>query len=119
MALYWFQVDFIRKQEEDAVAICLVVDNVDESREEFESVMKHLGQTGPIPPTGARLFAAGPAEGSWRVISIWDSPESLQRFFGERLAPAYKDAGLSLDGAKRSTFEVHTLMVGGGGAQGA
>lgn len=119
MALYSLQFNCIRQQKEDAVATCLVVDNIDESREEFESVMKHLGQTGPIPPTGASLLVAGPAEGSWRVISIWDSPESLQRFFGERLAPAYKDAGLSLDGAKRSTFEVHTLLVGGGGAQGA
>jgi hypothetical protein len=101
------------------VAICLVVDNAEEGQEAFESVMKHLGQTGPVPPTGARLLAAGPAEGGWRVISIWDSPESLQRFFGERLAPAYQDAGLSLDGAKRSTFEVHTLVVADGGAQGA
>jgi hypothetical protein len=97
------------------VAICLVVDNVDESREGFERVMKHLGQTGPIPPTGASLLVAGPAEDGWRVISIWDSPESLQQFFGERLAPAYKNAGLSLAGAKRSTFEVHTLVGNGGG----
>jgi len=101
------------------MAICLVVDNVDESREEFESVMKQLGQSGPIPPTGASLLVAGAAEDRWRVISIWDSPESLQRFFGERLAPAYRDAGLSLDNVRRSTFEVHTLVVGGGGAQGA
>ena len=35
--------------------------------------MKHLGQSGPIPPTGASILVAGPAEDSWRVISIWDS----------------------------------------------
>ncbi|MBA2631599.1 MAG: hypothetical protein H0U86_01145 [Chloroflexi bacterium] len=34
-----------------------------------------------------------------------------ERFFGERLAPAYREAGLSLDTAKQSTFEVHTLVT--------
>jgi len=93
------------------MAICLVVDNPDESAEEFKKIMEHLGNSGPVPPTGASLLVAGPVNGEWRVISVWDSNESLQRFFGERLAPAYREAGLSLDTAKQSTFEVHTLVT--------
>lgn len=95
---------------------CLIVDNADETKEQFERVMAHLGESGPIPPAGARLLVAGPAEGSWRVISVWDSPEAMQRFFGERLAPAYGKAGLSLDGASRATFEVHTVVQSGAAA---
>jgi hypothetical protein len=93
------------------VAICLVVDNPDESSEGFKTVMDHLGTSGPVPPTGASLLVAGPIDGAWRVISVWDSGDSLHRFFGERLAPAYRAAGLSLETARQSTFEVDTLVV--------
>ena len=93
------------------MAMCLVVDNPDESAEDFKSVMDHLGTSGPVPPTGASLLVAGPVDGAWRVISVWDSGESLQQFFGERLAPAYRAAGLSLEAARQSTFEVHTLVA--------
>jgi hypothetical protein len=96
---------------------CLIVDNAHETKEQFERVMEHLGENGPIPPAGARLLVAGPAEGSWRVVSVWDSHEAMERFFGERLAPAYGKAGLSLDGANRSMFEVHTAFVQNGEAQ--
>jgi len=92
---------------------CLIVDNADETKEQFERVMQHLSESGPIPPAGARLLVAGPGEGSWRVISVWDSPEAMGRFFGERLAPAYGKAGLSLDAARRTIFEVHTIVQGG------
>lgn len=34
------------------------------------------------------------------------------RFFAERLTPAYKEAGLSLDTIKRTAFDVHTLIAG-------
>ncbi len=54
------------------MAICLIVDNAEESREQFETVMEHLSQSGPVPPTGADLLIAGPADGGWRVISVWD-----------------------------------------------
>ena len=46
------------------------------------------------------------------MISIWDSDESRERFFADRLAPAYKDAGLSLESIKRTTFEIEMLVAG-------
>jgi len=95
------------------MAMCLIVDNAEETREQFERVMEHLAESGPVPPVGARLLVAGPADGGWRVISVWDSPEAMQQFFGERLAPAYQKIGLAMDGAGRSTFEVHTVVVQG------
>jgi hypothetical protein len=93
------------------MAICLVVDNPDETAEDFSTVMDHVRSTGPVPPIGARLLAAGPADGGWRVVSIWESSDAIQRFFEERLAPAYQAAGLSLGTAMQSTFEVQTLVT--------
>lgn len=94
------------------MAICLIVENPDQSAEQAEQVMSHVRSTGPVPPEGARLMLAGPANPGWRVISVWDSHEAPERFFAERLGPAYKEAGLSLDSVKRTQFELHTLVAG-------
>jgi hypothetical protein len=94
------------------MAICLIVENPDQSEEQAEQVMAQLRSTGPIPPDGARLMLAGPANPGWRVISVWDSNEARERFFAERLTPAYEEAGLSLGSIQRTLFEVHTLVAG-------
>jgi hypothetical protein len=94
------------------MAYCLIVENPDQSREQAEKVMAHVRSTGPVPPEGARLVLMGPADPGWRVISVWDSHEARERFFAERLSPAYEDAGLSLENAKRTLFEVHALAAG-------
>jgi hypothetical protein len=94
------------------MAICLIVENPDQSQEQAEQVMAHVRSTGPVPPEGARLMLAGPANPGWRVISVWDSNEARERFFAERLAPAYEEAGLSLDAIKRTLFDVHILAAG-------
>jgi len=94
------------------MAICLIVENRDQSQEQVELVLAHVRSTGPVPPEGARLMLAGPASPGWRVISVWDSQDAFERFFAERLAAAYKEAGLSLDSVERTLFEVHTLVAG-------
>lgn len=94
------------------MAICLIVENPEQSLEQAEQVMTHVRSTGPFPPEGARLMLAGPASPGYRVISVWDSNEARERFFAERLAPAYKEAGLSLDNIKRTVFDVQTLVAG-------
>ena len=94
------------------MAICNIVDNPEQSAEQAHQVLAHVRSTGPVPPEGSRLMLAGPADEGWRVISVWDSEEARDRFFAERLAPAYKNAGLSMDGIKRAQFPIDTLVAG-------
>jgi hypothetical protein len=94
------------------MAVGHILENPDAGREQYEQVLEHLRSTGPVPPEGARLVLSGPADPGWRVITVWDSREALDRFFAERLRPAYDHAGLSLDGVKRTFFEVHGLVAG-------
>ena len=91
------------------MAICLIVENADQTQEQAEQVMEHVRSTGPVPPEGARLVMAGPADQGWRVISVWDSEDARDRFFAERLAPAYAEAALDLSAAKRTQFEIRML----------
>jgi hypothetical protein len=94
------------------MALCQIVENSEQTEEQAEQVFSHVRSTGPVPPDGARLMIAGPADPGWRVISVWESEQARDRFFAERLAPAYKAAGLSMDSIKRTVFNVHTLAAG-------
>lgn len=94
------------------MAICQIVENRSQTEEQANEVLAHVRSTGPVPPEGARLMLAGPANPGWRVISVWDSEEARDRFFAERLAPAYEAAGLSMDAIERTVFDVHALAAG-------
>jgi hypothetical protein len=94
------------------MAHCLIVENPDMGSEQADQVYQHLRTTGPMPPEGARLVLTGQADSGRRIITIWDSEKARERFFAERLAPAYAEAGLSLDRIKRTVFEVETLIAG-------
>jgi hypothetical protein len=93
------------------MSLCLIIEHPDQSQEQAEQVMAHLRSTGPVPPQGARIGIGGPGEPGWRFVSLWDSEQDLQRFFADRLAAAYQQAGLSFENVKRTMFEVHTLFV--------
>ena len=94
------------------MAICQIVEEPELSEEQADQVFAHLRSTGPVPPEGARLMVAGPANPGWRVITVWDCEEARNRFVAERLSPAYEAAGASLGSAKRTVFDVHTLAAG-------
>jgi hypothetical protein len=100
------------EQEEATMAICMIIENPDQGEEQTERVVPHGRSTGPVPPDGARLLLGGPANTGWRFISVWDSHEALDRFYAERLTPAYDHAGLSVDKVDRTLFEVNTLVAG-------
>jgi len=90
--------------------VCMVVDVPGETREQFEAVMTHLAASGPIPPTEARLLVSGERDGGWQTVSVWESEDAMDRFFAERLGPAYRDAGVTVDESRRETFAVHTIV---------
>lgn len=94
------------------MAHCLIVENPDMGSEQAEQVYAHLRTTGPIPPEGNRLILTGPADPGRRIVAVWDTEEARERFHAERLAPAYAEAGLSLDSIKLTVFEVETLVAG-------
>jgi hypothetical protein len=42
-------------------------------------------------PEGCQLHIAGPVDGGWRVIAVWESREAFDRFREEKLFPAMRD----------------------------
>jgi hypothetical protein len=94
------------------MAIGMIIENPDLNKEGFERVQAHLRETGPVPPEDARLVVGGATDTGWRMITVWDSEDALERFVGERLMPAYRQADVRSDRVKRTTFEVYALSAG-------
>ncbi len=94
------------------MAIGTILEHPGQSQEQAEQIQAHVRSTGPVPPDGARLVIAGRANPGWRVITVWDSAEARERFFAERLIPAFEQAGLSLADTKRTQFDVQMLIAG-------
>jgi hypothetical protein len=90
------------------MAICNIIDDADRSTEEYERITAHVRGSGPTPPEGCRLVLVSRE----RAITVWDSPEDRDRFLAQRLAPAYKAVGRSLDEVTRSQFDVDMLVAG-------
>jgi hypothetical protein len=44
-------------------------------------------------PEGCQAHIAGPMEGGWRVITVWDSEEQFNEFRNETLIPAIQESG--------------------------
>jgi hypothetical protein len=44
-------------------------------------------------PEGCRDHIAGPTDGGWRVITVWDSDEQFERFRNEKLIPSIQQTG--------------------------
>jgi hypothetical protein len=94
------------------MAYCQIFEHPDLTPEKLDQVMAHVRTTGPVLPEGARLLVAGPGDPGMRVITIWDTNEARERFLSDRLSEAYDQAGLSLDGANVTVFEVFKLAAG-------
>jgi hypothetical protein len=82
------------------------------TRETYESIVREL-TGGPMeslsdwPVDGVLCHIAGPTDGGWRVVDVWESEESF-RSFGQKLVPAMEAAGVT--SPPPQTFPVHNFV---------
>jgi hypothetical protein len=95
--------------KEANVAVAVIIDNPDGSQEIYERVREHLGIKDA--PAGGIFHAAGPRpDGGWRVIEVWESQEDAQRFYQERLQPAFEELAVPMANVQRQFWPVHNYM---------
>ena len=91
------------------MAVAVMIDNPQGSQEIYEKVREKLGLKDA--PAGGIFHAAGPGpSGGWRVIEVWESQEEAQRFYDERLQPAFDALGVELSNVQRQSWSVHNYM---------
>jgi heme-degrading monooxygenase HmoA len=62
--------------------------------EQYEAILRQFNLQGTNVPSGQILRLAGPVEGGWRVISVWESREAYDAFRRDRIAPVAQQAGV-------------------------
>jgi hypothetical protein len=80
------------------------------SAEKYDAVAAHLGP-GPFP--GLLVHLAGPCEGGWRIIQVWDSLEDYLRHERGPLAAALDASGAFAGGETSYEELVVTHMLVG------
>jgi hypothetical protein len=90
------------------MAIAVLVDNPEGSREVYEKVRAQLGLEGPA---GGIFHLAGPSpNGGWRVLEVWESEDDAKRFRDERLMPAFDAAGVPRPPSPPEFWPIHNYM---------
>ncbi|MEA2330677.1 MAG: hypothetical protein QOH58_815 [Thermoleophilaceae bacterium] len=90
------------------MTVAMLVDNPAVSQEQYDKVREHLGLDAPA---GGIVHIAGPSpNGGWRVIEVWESEDDAERFFQERLRPAFEAVGISGPPPQPQFWPVHSYI---------
>ena len=63
------------------------------TQQQYDAVFKEVIPDGK-PPLGMVSHIAGPIEGGWRVVDVWESEQTFKTF-GDKLIPAMQRAGFA------------------------
>ena len=93
------------------MALAILAEIPDLSREQYELVVKKVNESGS--PTGALFHAAGPIEQGYRIVEVWETREAADAFYGSAL---YQEAaGASPTDPKIiMTWPIHGVDDGSG-----
>jgi hypothetical protein len=79
--------------------------------EQYRAVVDAVHPPGGLP-AGQVYHAAGPTEGGWLVVAVWDSRDSFDRFATDDLMPALERVTGGFDGPpQQRTAEVANLLT--------
>ncbi len=85
------------------MAIATLAEVPDLTQEQYDAAVREVG----LPAPGQIFHLAGPMEGGWRVLEVWESQEAADTFF-QRLGPALQNVGI-ID-VQTKVFEVHNIV---------
>jgi hypothetical protein len=77
------------------------------SAEQWEAMPRELNDPTNLP-RGIVALLAGPSEGGWRVISVWESQEAYEAFRRDRLAPVIQQMGIA---DQLQIAPLHSVMI--------
>jgi hypothetical protein len=93
------------------MAVVIVNEIEGGNQELYEQVTQKVMQ-GDNLPDGCQLHIAGPIEGGWRVITVWDSDDQFQQFRDDKLLPAVREAaGEEVVAPSISSDHVHRYIT--------
>ena len=88
------------------MAIGMIFDAKGVTQDKYEQVRDEVGLAKGLPH-GMLYHVAGPTDGGWSVVEIWESAADAQAFLEAKLGAALKRAEISV---QPKTFEVEALL---------
>ena len=76
---------------------------------QYDAMIKDVWPNGQIPK-GCLVHIAGPMEGGWRVVDVWDSQETFDAFAHGPLAAAFQKHGVQGQ-PKIVSWPTHNMMA--------
>lgn len=90
------------------MAVGVVVNVPGMTEAQYRAVRNALGEA--LQP-GNLVHMAGPIEGGWRVVEVWESVEEVGRFLKERFLPALETLGFTGRPPQPQFWPVHTCLT--------
>jgi|SRR3990170_2091317 len=90
------------------MAVAMLLEWADMGESKYSKLIENLTLGGSMY-TGAILHLAGPADGGWRVVDVWESQEAFDRFFADKLQDAVQATGIAPPSVQ--TWPVHAIMT--------
>jgi hypothetical protein len=79
--------------------------------EQYEAVVDAVHPPGGLP-AGQVYHAAGPTDGGWLVVAVWDSKGAFDRFLSDTLMPALQKVKGGFAGPPQErSMEVANLLT--------
>src|SRR5712691_9013763 len=95
-----------RRQRSMAVAFLQELPGT--TQEQYDQVLEAFrGKTAE----GRIFHVAGPMEGGWRIVDVWESQEAVNKFFQEQLGPELQEVGLAA-ATPPQFWPVHHMLSG-------
>jgi hypothetical protein len=80
------------------------------SQEQYEAIVKEANSHGS--PPGSIMHLAGPMEGGWRIVDVWDAPESAAAFYGgEAFQGALQRHGTGSEAHPPVVWPLHAMTI--------
>ena len=79
------------------------------TQEQYDQIIENL-QRGGKTAEGRIFHVAGPMEGGWRVLDVWESQEAWDKFLQEKLGQALQEAGAAPP--QQQVWPVHNCLIG-------
>ena len=91
------------------MAITAIFENSGMTQQQYNQVLRDLEAKGLGAPKGRLHHVAGPIEGGWFVVDVWESEEALGAF-AETLVPIIAATGAALSPPR--IIPVHNSIKG-------
>jgi len=76
------------------MAVAVLIDLPAVTAEIYDAVIKDMNLGGKVPEN-AIFHVAGPHEGGWRVVDVWESREAFDQFSRDQITPLLQKHGVS------------------------